>query len=329
MGFLLLLRLEVRVDDGAISGQRSGLDQFVVPVHGEPPLLALSIIVSMNENRLAPRRVRRRDAATRPCDVGVADDLDAIELDDFVGALRLRHCRRASIARSISTEPGFIDFTMSAVTSLGAGRPGISAVVMDDVLLLDMLGRSAPPAWPGTLSTFPWRSRRRSGAFLELLVLDLRGILAPSDFHLLLGGGPYVGRSDKRRRAGARVANRLQAGDGRRPSRTLLRAGKSWPAARHHHREGAAEGFGSLDYRAIAGEVGLRGQHVPSPARARDAPASISIAKRGDAGVRHRLQCGFIAVRIHDGDDQRAASVLREFQRLPAASHLDDDVGVP
>src|SRR5690349_20952678 len=35
-----------------------------------------------------------------------------------------------STARSTSTEPGFIDFTMSAETSFGAGRPGISAVVM-------------------------------------------------------------------------------------------------------------------------------------------------------------------------------------------------------
>ena len=31
---------------------------------------------------------------------------------------------------STMTLPGFIDFTMSAVISLGAGLPGISAVVM-------------------------------------------------------------------------------------------------------------------------------------------------------------------------------------------------------
>ena len=34
-----------------------------------------------------------------------------------------------STARSISTEPGFIEATCSALTSFGAGRPGISAVV--------------------------------------------------------------------------------------------------------------------------------------------------------------------------------------------------------
>ena len=34
------------------------------------------------------------------------------------------------MARSTSTEPGFIDLTISALTSFGAGRPGIKAVVM-------------------------------------------------------------------------------------------------------------------------------------------------------------------------------------------------------
>ena len=35
-----------------------------------------------------------------------------------------------STARSTTTEPGFIDSTIARVTSTGAGRPGISAVVM-------------------------------------------------------------------------------------------------------------------------------------------------------------------------------------------------------
>ncbi len=35
-----------------------------------------------------------------------------------------------SAARSTMTEPGFMAFTMSAVHSTGASRPGISAVVM-------------------------------------------------------------------------------------------------------------------------------------------------------------------------------------------------------
>ncbi|MNY29581.1 hypothetical protein D3C86_1636330 [compost metagenome] len=35
-----------------------------------------------------------------------------------------------STARSTSTEPGFMAATVSAETSVGAGRPGISAVAM-------------------------------------------------------------------------------------------------------------------------------------------------------------------------------------------------------
>jgi hypothetical protein len=30
----------------------------------------------------------------------------------------------------------------------------------------------------------------------------------------------------------------------------------------HHHRQGAAIGLGGLDHGAVAGEIGLRGQHV-------------------------------------------------------------------
>ena len=38
------------------------------------------------------------------------------------------------------TEPGFMLSTISAVTSTGAGRPGISAVVMTMSCALDVLG---------------------------------------------------------------------------------------------------------------------------------------------------------------------------------------------
>jgi len=45
------LRLEVRMNDGAVLGQRRGLDQFVVPLHIER-LVVLSTSVSMKEYRL-------------------------------------------------------------------------------------------------------------------------------------------------------------------------------------------------------------------------------------------------------------------------------------
>ena len=48
---------------------------------------------------------------------------------------------------SNTTEPGFMALTMAAVTSFGAGRPGISAVVMT---------MSCLAMWVAT-SSFCWR----------------------------------------------------------------------------------------------------------------------------------------------------------------------------
>src|SRR5579872_1222850 len=78
---LLLFRLEVRVDDGAVFGQRGGLDQFVVPVDGKR-------LARLVDHRLDEREQvacvktggRGRDAAG---DIGIADDLDAIDLGDL------------------------------------------------------------------------------------------------------------------------------------------------------------------------------------------------------------------------------------------------------
>ena len=46
-----------------------------------------------------------------------------------------------------------------------------------------------------------------------------------------------------------------------------------------------------------------------------------------DAGVRHRLERGVIAVRIHDGDHRRAALVLAKLGSLRPL-HFDDDIGI-
>src|SRR4030095_5415007 len=78
-----LFRLEVRMDDRAILGQRGGFHQFVFPVHGQR-------LVGLVDHRFDEREQiariqagrRLRDAAG---DVGVADDLDAVGIDDFAG----------------------------------------------------------------------------------------------------------------------------------------------------------------------------------------------------------------------------------------------------
>ncbi|MNK89156.1 hypothetical protein D3C87_1091550 [compost metagenome] len=54
----------------------------------------------------------------------------------------------ASTARSIRTEPGFIDATCSALTRTGAARPGIRAVVMTmSCFLMCSPVRAACLAW--------------------------------------------------------------------------------------------------------------------------------------------------------------------------------------
>ena len=52
-----------------------------------------------------------------------------------------------------------------------------------------------------------------------------------------------------------------------------------------------------------------------------------SIANADDAGIRDRLQRRFIAVGVHDRDDERAALVLRKLAGF-GPLHLDDDVGI-
>jgi hypothetical protein len=156
---------------------------------------------------------------------------------------------------------------------------------------------------------------------LELLVLD-REEFGAQALHLLLGGRPHIGRGDDGAKP-ARGRDRLQAGNTDAHDEHLR--GGHGAGRRHHHRKGAAKGLGALDDGAIAGEVRLRRQHVHH-LRAGDARHQFH-RKRGDAGIRHRLQRGVIAVRIHDRDDQRAALVFRELGGF-RPFHLDDDVGI-
>ena len=51
-----------------------------------------------------------------------------------------------------------------------------------------------------------------------------------------------------------------------------------------------------------------------------------SIAKAVIAGVRHRLERGVVAVRVHDGEDQRALLVVGKLGRGRPA-HLEHDIG--
>ena len=80
----------------------------------------------------------------------------------------------------------------------------------------------------------------------------------------------------------------------------------------------------AVDHGAIAGEIGLRGQHVHH-LRAGDARHQLH-GEGGDPGVGHGLQRGLVAVGIHDGEHERAGLHGREFGRVGAAD-LQHDVG--
>ena len=86
---------------------------------------------------------------------------------------------------------------------------------------------------------------------------------------LLLGGGAHIGREDDTAKS-PRRGDRLQAGDPcphHQHPRRLDRAGRG-----HHHRHGPAEFAGGIERGLVAGEVGLRRQHVHRlrPGNARD-----------------------------------------------------------
>ena len=119
---------------------------------------------------------------------------------------------------------------------------------------------------------------------------------------LLLGGDTDIGGADDRAEP-ARRRDRLQAGDPgahHEDPRRLDRAGRG-----HHHRQGAAERVGGLEHSLVAGEVGLRRQHVHR-LRPRDARHQLHRERRDP-----RRGIGFDVVAAferREQADQRRAS---------------------
>ena len=76
--------------------------------------------------------------------------------------------------------------------------------------------------------------------------------------------------------------------------------------------------LGGIDHRAVAGEIGLARQHVH---RLRAGDARHQFHGEGDhAGIGHLRERRLVAVRIHDGDDERALLDARELGRNPAGA---------
>ena len=156
---------------------------------------------------------------------------------------------------------------------------------------------------------------------LEFFVLDRKEFCAEA-FDLLLRRGTHIGRRDDRAEP-PRGRDGLQAGDADAHDEHLCRRNRA--GGSHHHRQRAAIFLGGIDHRTIAGEVRLARQHVHR-LRAGNARHQFH-GDRGNPGVRHLLERGLVAVRIHDGDDERAFLVVGEFGRR-RPTHFENDVGI-
>ena len=122
------LGLEVRMDDRAVARQQVALTISSSQLTASA-LSVLSISVSTKARGCA-RRARRR-SPRGGVDVGVADDLARRCRSRRSRRLApARNCRRARPRGRRSPSPAASSATISAVTRRGAGRPGISAVVM-------------------------------------------------------------------------------------------------------------------------------------------------------------------------------------------------------
>ena len=110
-------------------------------------------------------------------------------------------------ARSTITDPGFIEATISAVISRGAGRPGMSAVVM---MMSTSLACSAYSLRLADLVVVAHLLGVPGGADLDLGRLD-REVLPAHGLHLVGHLGPGIRRPHDRAE-GAGRADRGEAG---------------------------------------------------------------------------------------------------------------------
>ena len=150
--------------------------------------------------------------------------------------------------------------TPSAVIRIGAGRPGIWAVVMITSCLAGVLGERLADLLVLLVGQRPRVAALVLGVGDEV---ELERAAAERG-DLLPGGAADVEAADD----GAEAlggGDRLQAGDAGAEHQHLGRGDGA--GGRGHHREEAAGLAGGEQRRGVAGDVGLRGEARPSPGR--------------------------------------------------------------
>src|SRR5215469_13932509 len=118
---------ETWMHDRAVACQRGCFDDLVVPIDRQR--FALFVDQQLEEGKNVLGVEARRGCGEPTRDVAIADDLHAI-LSVTASALTPSTLPPRSTARSTTTEPGRIEATISLLTRRGAGRPGMSAVVI-------------------------------------------------------------------------------------------------------------------------------------------------------------------------------------------------------
>src|ERR1019366_154145 len=133
----LCFRLEVRMNDGAVPGQRRGLDQFVVPLHVKR--LGRFVDQGLDEGKQVARVKDRGRGSDTGGDVGIADDLDAADIGDFAGLGALDVA--AALDRKIDQHRARLHrLHHFGGDQLRRRTARDQCCRDDDVLLLDMLG---------------------------------------------------------------------------------------------------------------------------------------------------------------------------------------------
>ena len=215
------------------------------------------------------------------------------------------------------TDPGFMPSTASAVTSVGAWRPGTSAVVMTTSKLLDRVGQRLL-----LLRALLLGQLARVAALARRLDAEVEPLRAER-LHLLGDLGAHVVAGRPRAEPPGR-RERLQPGDAAAEHEHLR--GRDRARGGHQHRVEARRVLGAEQRRLVAGDVRLRRQRVHR-LRAAD-PRDRLHRERRDLRVGERARRLGRRQRREEADQERAVAELADLLARRRRD-LDDDVGAP
>jgi hypothetical protein len=219
----------------------------------------------------------------------------------------------------MTTEPGFIWATVSALNSVGALRPGISAVVMTIsacLALVHGLGLALHPAGRHG----PRVTADTDGAFA--LFVGLVGHvdeLGAEGFDLLFHRGAHVRRFDHGTQT-FRRGNACKPGHAGAENQHARRFHGT--CSGHQHRHEARIVMSGQQHGFIAGNVGLRGQHIQALG-AGGTRCGLE-RERGHAALGH-FGDGFIVERVEHAHHNGAALDQRQLA-VAGRDHLKNQL---